>query len=809
MYNHNVIEKKWQKIWEKEKVYNFFDDVKKKKYFALNEFPYPSGTTLHNGHAMGMSFIDIHARYKNSQGYCVLCPIGWDAFGLPAEQFAIKNNQDPNIFTSQNIEKMKNQIKTLGTMFAWNKEINTTDPQYYAITQWIFGELFKAKLAVLQDSEVNWCEQMNTVLANDEIVIKDGKMFSERGDYPVVKKNMKQWILKITEYAQKLVDTLNEKTWRSSVVQKQWIGISKGAMVNFETTSKTKLTVFTTRIDTIYGVSFIVVAPENDLAWKLTTNEHMQEVVDYIELTKSKTELERKENKTKTGVFTGSYAINPFTKKQIPIYIADYVLNNYGTGVVMGVPAHDQRDWEFAKKYKLEIIPVIKGCDVSEQAEEKDGVHCNSGIFDGLKTAPAIKKGLTYIQQKKIGTAYTTTKLHDWTFSRQRYWGEPFPIIYDSDGNPTLVDESKLPVVLPKLEDYSRMQSSDGVYHNPLDAAKDWVNVIINNKEYTRETNTMPGSAGSSDYWMCYILKNDDGSYTPINSIEGQKRLKRWLPVDVYCGGNEHTTGHVLYARFWHRFLFDKGYVKSKDFFKKRIDHGIVLAEDGKKISKRDGNGISPTDIVASHGADALRCAISFMGPIDAVFPWNSATLDGIRKWLDRVYTFFEKNVYLINKNSPISDNMQVAYNVFVKNVEKNLEEAKHNLAISDMQIFINECYKEKKFSYEQMVGFLTVLSFFAPHIAEEINHEILKNNTLLFHNKFPTYNPEYTVSKTLTLPIQINGKVRGTIEIDVDASKEYCISKALKNVNVKKYIINGQYKKVIYVKNKILNFIL
>jgi len=812
MYNHSLIEEKWQKLWEEKQLYKFVDDLKKKKYFALNEFPYPSGSALHLGHGMGWTFIDVHARYKNSKGYCVLCPIGWDAFGLPAEQFAIKNNKDPNVFTQNNIEKMRCQIKQFGTMVPWNKEIDTTDKNYYAMTQWVFSKLFEKGLAVLEESDVNWCEQLNTVLANDEIIVKDGKMYSERGEYKVIKKPMKQWVLKITNYAKKLVDTLDEKTWRGAIVQKQWIGISEGALVDFKLDIKgfkKKITVFTTRIDTIYGVSFIVLAPENEIVKELVKySVNKSKINKYVELTNSKTELERKENKEKTGVDTLLYAINPFNNQKIPVFLSDYVLNNYGTGAVMGVPAHDQRDYEFAKKFKLNITPVIEGGDIKKGAYEEDGKHINSKLFNGLNKQQAIKKGLQYITAHKCGKKFTTTKLHDWVFSRQRYWGEPFPIVYDPKTNkPKLVKQ--LPVVLPKLSNYSRMENEHGVYQNPLANAKDWINVTIDKKKYVRETSTMPGSAGSSAYWMGYILKNDDGTYLSIDSAEGQKRLKRWLAVDVYCGGTEHTTGHMLYARFWHSFLKDLGYVSTSDFFVNRVEHGLILAEDGRKMSKRWGNVINPGDVINSHGADAFRCAVSFLGPIDDIFPWNNHVVDGMRKWLDRVYNFFTNNKDKISNNAKISDNLNVAYNVFVKNVEKQLQEYKHNTAISEMMIFINECYKEKTFDRKQMIGFLVVLSFFAPHLAEEINSTILNNKDFIFHEKFPTYNEKLTISSSILLPIQINGKLRATISIDASSSEKDVLNLALKNDNVKRYIPDGKYKKVIYIKNKILNIII
>ncbi|MDR2829373.1 MAG: class I tRNA ligase family protein, partial [Mycoplasmataceae bacterium] len=487
-----------------------------------------------------------------------------------------------------------------------------------------------------------------------------------------------------------------------------------------------------------------------------------------------------------------------------PIYISDYVINSYATGMVMGVPAHDQRDYEFAKKFNIDIIPVIDG-DISEHAFEEDGVHINSGFMNGLKKQEAMQKGLEHIIKDNIGTKFTTTKLHDWTFSRQRYWGEPFPIIYDEKNIPQLVSFSDLPVVLPKFEDYNFEKK--GTYVNPLENAESWKKLNINGKEFRRETDTMPGSAGSSWYWIAYVLKNSNGTYEKIDSAEGQRRIKRWLPVDTYIGGKEHTTGHVLYARFWNMFLFNIGMVNTPEFFKTRIDHGLILAEDGRKMSKRWGNVINPTDIIESHGADALRTYCAFIGPIDGTYPWKSSSVDGIRKWLDRVYNLFASAIEIVNDESKISNELNIAFNVFVKNITKNMEERKHNIAISDMMVYINECYKNKVLLKNHLEGFLVILGCFAPFLAEELNEQILKNNSSISKGSWPKYEESLTQSNVVNLPIQVDGKLRATIVIKLNTNKEEIIEQALTNENVSKHITNG-YQNIIYVPNKILSII-
>ncbi|MDR2568124.1 MAG: leucine--tRNA ligase, partial [Mycoplasmataceae bacterium] len=764
MYNHNELEKKWEKRWEINKTNKFVNDPNNdKKYYILDMFPYPSGAGLHLGHARTYALSDFFARYKLAQGYNVFHPFGWDAFGLPAEQFAISNNKSPDTFTQENVSTFRNQIKRLGQYYDYDYEVDTTDPKFYHWTQWIFSQLYKKDLAVLEESEINWCEELGTVLANDEIEIKDGIMYSERGGYPVVKKMMKQWTLKITKYAEALDAGLDTVEWDDSfkVPQKNWIGVSHGASINFKTTALTDLEVFTTRPDTLFGVSFIAIAPENKNLSSLVTAEEKEKVLAYVKASMAKTELQRKEEKSKTGVFTGAYVILPFSNKQVPIFVADYVLGNYATGAIMSVPAHDQRDYEFALAHNLPIVKIIEN-DIEGEAYTGEGKYINSEFLNGISSKKeAIKKMLELLKKEGIGEKCMTTKLHDWVFSRQRYWGEPFPIIFDENNEPFLISEDHLPVVLPKFDNYSFL--TDKKYSPPLEYATEWKEVVIDGKKFKRETSTMPGSAGSSWYFLAYLLKNPDGSYVPLNSEEGKKRISRWMPVDLYIGGTEHTTGHVLYARFWNIFLYTIGITPVAEPFKKLVDHGMILAPDGRKMSKRWGNVINPNDICSSHGADALRTFSAFIGPLNGTFPWSPTGLDGIRKWLDRVYNLFTNPEIKLVDDKDISNNLDVAFNVFAKNVTKNMDELKQNLAVSDMMIYINECYNEttKTYSKNHLNKFLVVLSCFAPHLAEELNEISLHNSNSIVGQSWPTYDENKIYKNIVNLPVQENGKLR------------------------------------------------
>ena len=642
-YNHIEIEKKWQEYWEKNKT--FFTDVwdfSKPKYYALDMFPYPSGQGLHVGHPEGYTATDILSRMKRMQGYNVLHPMGWDAFGLPAEQYAIKTGNHPAIFTRKNIETFKRQLKMLGFSFDWDKELATCDTSYYKWTQWIFSLLYKDGLAKLVEMPVNWCEELGCVLSNDEVI--NGK--SERGGFPVVRKNMKQWVLDIPKYAEKLLDGLNEIDWPESTkeIERNWIGKSVGAEVNFKIANSNNLefTVFTTRPDTLFGATYCVLSPEHALISKITTPGQKQAVEDYIKQAALKSDLERTElNKDKTGVFTGSYAINPVNNKEIPIWISDYVLVTYGTGAIMAVPAHDQRDYEFAKKFDLDIIPVLEGGDISKEAYVQDGTHINSEFLNGLNKQDAINKIISWLEERKIGTKKINYKLREWIFARQRYWGEPIPIVYTEDGKSEILPDDQLPLILPELEDYSPSKSGA----SPLDKATSWVNTTLDGKKVTRETSTMPGAAGSSWYFLRYIDPKNE------NEFANQELLKHWMPVDLYVGGPEHAVGHLLYSRFWNEYLFDKGLSPVKEPFAKLRHQGMILGPNGEKMSKSKGNVINPDDMVKEYGADALRVYEMFMGPIDAAKPWDPNGIDGSKKFLDRVWRLYkESGNYKIKK---------------------------------------------------------------------------------------------------------------------------------------------------------------
>ena len=624
MYKFDEIEKKWQKYWEENETFKTdIWDFSKPKFYALDMFPYPSGVGLHAGHPEGYTATDIVARMKKMQGYNVLHPMGWDAFGLPAEQYAINTGNHPNIFTAKNIETFKGQLKSLGFAYDWSRELSTSDPKFYKWTQWIFKNLYLDGYAKYIDMPVNWCEELGTVLSNDEVI--DGK--SERGGYPVVRKNMKQWVLDIPKYAEKLLEGLDLIDFPESTkeIQRNWIGKSTGALVNFKVAdSKYDFTVFTTRCDTLFGATYCVLAPEHEIVNKITTKECQETVSKYQEECSKKSELERTElNKEKTGVFTGSYAINPVNNKKIPIWISDYVLSSYGTGAIMAVPAHDERDYAFAKKFNLEIIPVLAGGDVSKEAYTGDGVHINSEFLDGLSKEEAINKMIAYLEENKIGSKKVNYRLREWIFARQRYWGEPVPIIHMEDGTMKVLDDSELPLVLPEMDDYKGKNGKA-----PLENATDWKNVVIDGKKGVRETSTMPGSAGSSWYYLRYIDPHNDDCFAD------PELLKHWMPVDLYVGGPEHAVGHLLYSRFWNNYLYDKGLVPTKEPYKKLVHQGMILGSNGIKMGKRFPEYVvNPTDVVKSHGADALRLYEMFMGPLEADKPWSNQGLDGAKKF--------------------------------------------------------------------------------------------------------------------------------------------------------------------------------
>ena len=792
-YNFREIEQKWQKYWDENKT--FFTDVwdfSKPKFYALDMFPYPSGQGLHVGHPEGYTATDILSRMRRMQGYNVLHPMGWDAFGLPAEQYAIQTGNHPAGFTSANIETFTKQLKMLGFSFDWDKEISTCDPNYYKWTQWIFKQLYNDGLAKLVEMPVNWCEGLGCVLSNDEVI--DGK--SERGGFPVVRKNMKQWVLDIPQYADVLLDGLEDIDWPESTkeIQKNWIGRSEGAEVKFNiaNTDNLQMTVFTTRPDTLFGATYCVLAPELDLVEQITTDEQREAVEEYKKLAASKSDLERTElNKEKTGVFTGAYSINPVNGKQIPIWISDYVLSTYGTGCIMAVPAHDQRDYEFATKFGLEIIPVLEGGDISKEAFTGDGIHINSNFLDGLNKEDAIAKIIKWLEEKNIGTKKVNYKLREWIFARQRYWGEPIPIVYLDDEMKALAD-SELPLILPELEDYAPSKSGA----SPLDKATDWINTTFEGKSAQRETSTMPGSAGSSWYFLRYIDPNND------NEFANQELLKHWMPVDLYMGGPEHAVGHLLYSRFWNNYLYNKGLVPVKEPFAKLRHQGMILGPNGEKMSKSKGNVINPDDMVREYGADSLRLYEMFMGPIDSAKPWDPNGIDGSKKFLDRVWRMFAESNKI--KDEP-NKNLEKVYHFTVKKVTNDYENMYFNTAISQMMIFVNSVSKENVLPKEYAEGFLKLLNPIAPHITEELWNMLGHNDTISYES-WPKYDESKTIDDEIELPVQVNGKLKATVMISLNEDETSIKEKVHSTLEDK---LDGKsIVKEIYVKNKIYNVV-
>ena len=792
-YNFKEIEKKWQDYWENNKT--FFTDVwdfSKPKYYALDMFPYPSGQGLHVGHPEGYTATDILSRMKRMQGYNVLHPMGFDSFGLPAEQYAIKTGNHPAGFTEANIETFTKQLKMLGFSFDWDKQVSTCDPDFYKWTQWIFKQLFNDGLAKLVEMPVNWCEGLGCVLSNDEVI--DGK--SERGGFPVVRKNMKQWVLDIPKYAETLLKGLDEVDWPESTkeIQRNWIGRSEGAEVKFKVANSDDIefTVFTTRPDTLFGATYCVLAPELDLVDQITTEDKKEAVIEYKKLTASKSDLERTElSKEKTGVFTGAYAINPVNNKKIPIWISDYVLSTYGTGCIMAVPAHDQRDYEFATKFGIDIIPVLEGGDISKEAFTGDGLHINSDFLNGLDKKSAIEKIINWLEDNKIGTKKVNYKLREWIFARQRYWGEPIPIVYIDDEIKAL-DDSDLPLVLPELEDYA--PSKTGA--SPLDKATDWVNATFHGKPAKRETSTMPGSAGSSWYFLRYIDPHNDKEFA------NKKLLEHWMPVDLYMGGPEHAVGHLLYSRFWNNYLYNKGLVPVKEPFAKLRHQGMILGTNGEKMSKSKGNVINPDDMVKQYGADSLRIYEMFMGPIESSKPWDPNGIDGAKKFLDRVWRLFAESGKVQDKENK---NLEKIYHYTVKKVTNDYETMNFNTAISQMMIFINSVSKEDILPKEYAEGFLKLLNPVAPHITEELWNVFGHDNTIAYET-WPTYDEAKTIDEEKEIPVQVNGKLKATVMIALDedeASVKEKVHSALEGKLDGKTIV-----KEIYVKNKIYNVV-
>ena len=802
-YDHKTIEKKWQKFWKKNETFKADLNKDQKKYYALDMFPYPSGQGLHVGHPEGYTATDVMSRMKRMQGFNVLHPMGWDAFGLPAEQYALKTGHNPKDFTNKNIDHFRDQIQSLGFSYDWDREVNTTDPKFYKWTQWIFEQLYKKGLAYESEIMVNWAPDFmgGTVVANEEV--EDGK--TKRGGYPVYRKPMRQWVLKITAYADRLIDDLDLVDWPESVkeMQRNWIGRSEGASVFFPIVGNedTKIEVFTTRADTLFGASYVVLAPEQELVDQLTTPEHKAEVEKYKEEASRRSDLERTDlNKDKTGVFTGSYVINPVNGEKLPIWISDYVLASYGTGAVMAVPSGDQRDYDFATKFDLPIKPVIEGTDVSEGAFDGDGKHINSGFLDGLNIADAKQKMIDWLEEHDAGHKKVNYRLRDWIFSRQRYWGEPIPVIHWDDGTTSLVPEDELPLELPKTDNIE----PSGTGESPLANVEDWVNVYDENGRHgLRETNTMPQWAGSSWYWLRYTDPHNDKEFA------SKEALDYWSPVDLYVGGAEHAVLHLLYARFWHKVLYDLGLVPTKEPFMKLVNQGMILGSNHEKMSKSKGNVVNPDDIVDQYGADTLRLYEMFMGPLEESVPWDEKGLHGANKWVQRVWRLLmDDNNHLRDRVSTFNDGkLTKVYNQTVKKVTEDYERMHFNTAISQLMVFVNEAYKVDDLPVEYMKGFVKMIAPIMPHMAEELWSQFGESDTITYQS-WPTYDPKALVEDEVEMIVQVNGKVRAKIKMAKDTDHDEAQQLALANEHVKKFTDGKDIKKVIVVPNKIVNIV-
>jgi leucyl-tRNA synthetase len=794
--NTSKIEKKWRKYWEENKTFKTdVWDFSKPKYYALDMFPYPSGVGLHAGHPEGYTATDIVSRMKRMQGYNVLHPMGFDSFGLPAEQYAINTGNHPAIFTKENIKTFKEQLMDLGFSFDWSKEVSTSDPNYYKWTQWIFIQLYNDGLAKLVDMPVNWCEELGTVLSNDEVI--DGK--SERGGYPVIRKNMKQWVIDIPKYAEKLLKGLDSIDWPESTkeIQRNWIGKSYGAEIIFKVDeTKETFTVFTTRCDTLFGVTYCVLSPEHPLVNKITTKEQKEAILKYQKECASKSDLERTElNKDKTGVFTGAYAINPVNNQKIPIWISDYVLASYGTGAIMAVPAHDERDYAFAQKFNIPIIPVIDGGDISKEAYTGDGIHINSEFLNGLNKEDAIKKILSFLEEKKCGKKKVNYKIRNWIFARQRYWGEPIPIVYYEDGKIGVLDDQDLPLVLPKLEDY---KSKNG--KAPLENATDWVNIKYHGQKAKRETSTMPGAAGSSWYFLRYLDPNNNEEFA------NQELIKHWMPVDLYVGGPEHAVGHLLYSRMWNNFLYDKGLVSTPEPFKKLVHQGMILGSNGIKMGKRYPEYVvNPTDVVNEYGADTLRLYEMFMGPLEADKPWNFDGVVGSKKFLEKIWRLYTESNKIIDKEN---SNLDKVYNETIKKVTNDYETLNFNTAISQLMIFINAVSKENIYPTKMALDFLKLLNPICPFITEELWSNMGHNQTMAYES-WPVYDESKIITTEYVIGVQINGKLRANIKITDDDNENTIKEKALSESNVKKYTQDHEIVKLIIIPKRIVSIVI
>lgn len=795
-FDHKKIETKWQQYWDKHQTFKTNGyDFSKPKYYALDMFPYPSGSGLHAGHPEGYTATDVICRMKRMQGFNVLHPMGFDAFGLPAEQYAIKTGNNPATFTEKNIETFKKQLRAFGFSYDWEREISTADPSFYHWTQWIFKRLFEDGLAKCVDMPVNWCEELGTVLSNDEVI--DGK--SERGGYPVIRKNMRQWVIDIPAYAEKLLEGLETIDWPESTkeIQRNWIGKSIGAQVTFKVDGHNEsFVVFTTRCDTLFGATYCVLAPEHVLVEKIVSGEQKEAVEAYRKECATKSDLERTElNKDKTGVFTGAYAINPVNGKKIPIWISDYVLASYGTGAIMAVPAHDERDYAFAKKFGLEIIPVLAGGDVTLEAWTQDGLHINSEWLDGLNKQEAIDKTIEWLESNHIGQKKINYKIREWIFARQRYWGEPIPVVHLEDDRYVAISDEELPLVLPVLDDYKPSKGGQ----SPLAKDEEWVNVTVDGIKGKRETSTMPGSAGSSWYFLRYIDPKND------KAIADPELLKHWMPVDLYVGGPEHAVGHLLYSRMWNRYLYDKGIVTTKEPFQKLVHQGMILGANGIKMGKRYPEfAIDPNALIEQYGADTVRLYEMFMGPLEASKPWSEQGVDGAHKWLERVHRLIVES----NKLSDINDgSLDEVYHATVKKVTSDIESLNLNTAISQMMIFINECYKADTLYKPYMEGFVQMFACYAPHLGEELWQFLGHENTLTFE-AWPTYDESKLVKNQVEMVVQVNGKVRGKFMANIDEDKKIVEEMALALPSVQAQMEGKTVRKLIIVPNRIVNIV-
>lgn len=796
-YKFDQIEKKWQDHWDAEKTFRVEESTTKPKYYVLDMFPYPSGAGLHVGHPEGYTATDIIARYKRMNGFNVLHPMGWDSFGLPAENYAIKTGTHPDKITKENIKTFKRQLKMLGFSYDWEREIATSNVDYYKWTQWIFTVLYNKGLAYEDEISVNWCPELKTVLANEEVV--DGK--SEVGGHPVVRKPMKQWVLKITEYAERLLEDLDDLDWPENIkeLQRNWIGKSVGATVKFEVEDKLgEVEVFTTRPDTLFGATYMVLSPEHELVEKITIDAQKAAVKAYQETAARKSDLERTDlNKDKSGVFTGAYAINPVNDQKIPIWIADYVLSGYGTGAIMAVPAHDERDYEFAKKFDLKIVAVLEGGDLSQEAFTGDGAHINSGFLDGLGKQEAIDKMIQWLEEKKLGAKKINYKLRDWLFSRQRYWGEPFPLLKYEDGTVRCLEEDELPVALPEVEKYE----PSGTGESPLATIDEWLWITDpkTGKKARRETNTMPQWAGSCWYYLRFI--------DPQNTEKAwdQKLEKYWMPVDLYVGGVEHAVLHLLYARFWHKVLFDAGLVSTREPFKKLVNQGMILGEDGEKMSKSRGNVVNPDDIVKTYGADSLRLYEMFMGPLEKVKPWQTNGVKGVYNFLNKSVKFFG-DAQNIHDGEEDAEVLKVLHKT-IKKVGEDIEALRFNTAISQMMILTNTCTKKGKVTKESAKTFVQLLTPFAPHVGEEL-WQALGFKDSLSYAPWPEFNAELAKDDLITIAVQVNGKTRSTLDVAADIDKESFFALAKADPKVTKYLEGMSVIKEVYVPGRICNFV-